>query len=254
MLKKLLYFFLSVLAFGLIGLFLAKPTRAAGNSLRVPILIYHYIGGNPNPADTARYALSVTPDKFNAQMKYLAENGYTPITLNILYAIYNGTAQAPAKPIVLTFDDGYVDFYYNAFPILQSYGFHAVAFLPTGLIDNYPGFHMTWDQVRQINSSGLIDFESHSVSHPNLNSLGSTRLTQELVDSKATLESEIGHPVNFIAYPYGASSSRVQTAARNAGYLGGLGTWSGQASGFSMNMPRIRISGSTSLSSFASRV
>lgn len=77
----------------------APRTTLAAN-IKVPILMYHYIAGNPNPKDRARDSLSVPPDKFEAQMQYLSENGYTPITLDTLYGIYNGQTSAPAKPVI----------------------------------------------------------------------------------------------------------------------------------------------------------
>lgn len=219
---------------------------------QVPILMYHYIGNNPNLKDKARDVLSVSPDKFDSQMGYLAAQGYTPITLDTLYGIYNGKAQSPAKPIILTFDDGYIDFYLNAFPILRKYGFHAVSFIPTGLMNQ--GYYMSWAQIKEIQSSGLVTFEAHSVTHSNLVSLDNKRLLFELSESKRVLEVQTGYPVNFIAYPYGASNSNVQMVAKQVGFVGGLGSWSGKASGQSMNMRRLRISGRLSLQGFTSLV
>lgn len=229
---------------------LPKPTFAANPS--VPILFYHYIANNPNPKDTARNSLSVSPDKFEAQMNYLTQNGFTPISLDTLYGIFNKQTTAPAKPVVLTFDDGYIDFYTTAFPILRRLNFHAVSFIPTGLIGG--SYYMNWDQIRKIQSSGLITFEAHSVSHANLASLKYGAQLKQLVDSKNILQSQTGYPVNFVAYPYGISNKTVQAAAQKAGYAGGLGTWYGKATGPSMNMPRIKVSGFWSLKEFASRL
>lgn len=214
--------------------------------------MYHYIGYNPNPKDTVRNTLSVTPDKFEAQMSYLAQNGYTPITLDTLYGIFNKQTQAPAKPVVLTFDDGYIDFYTTAFPILRKYNFHAVSFIPTGLMNQ--GYYMSWAQIKEIQASGLVTFEAHSVTHSNLTSLSTNRLTKELQDSKNVLQSQTGYPVNFIAYPYGASNNLVQQTAQKSGFVGGVGTWFGKATSPSMNMPRIRITGQMDLKTFTSRL
>lgn len=229
-----------------------SPAPALAANMRVPILTYHFIGNNPNPKDTARNDLSVTPDKFEAQMDYLAKNGYAPITLDTLYGIYNGQTSAPAKAVVLTFDDGYIDFYINAFPILRRFNFHAVSFIPTGLVGK--SYYMSWDQIRQIHSSGLITFEAHSVNHVNLAGLSYIKVLKELQDSKNILQSQTGYPVNFIAYPYGVSNKTVQQAVRAAGYVGGVGTWFGKVSGPSINMPRIKISGYMSLKDFAARL
>ena len=218
----------------------------------VPILMYHYIGNNPNPKDKARDSLSVSPDKFEAQMDYLSKNGYTPITLDTFYGILNNQASVSGKPIILTFDDGYIDFYLNAFPVLKRFNFHAVEFIPTGLIGG--SYYMNWDQIKEIQASGLINFEDHTVTHANLTSLSYAAALKQILDSKNTLSAQTGYPVNFIAYPYGASNSSVQQAAKQAGLVGGLGTWYGRASGKGMNLPRIRVSGFWSIKEFASRL
>ncbi len=242
-----------LIALALISLSLIfnRPVYAAG---RVPVLMYHYIGNNPNPADKARDRLSVTPVNFAAQMDYLAQNGYTPLGLNDLSAGLSGQTALPAKPVVLTFDDGYVDFYANAFPILRSHGFRAVVFIPTGLMDRFPGFHLMWSQIQEMNSSGLVDFEAHGVNHVSLAGLNLGRLDHELAASKAMLEQETGRPVLFIAYPSGRVNGLVEAEAKKLGYAGGFGTWYGKTTGISMDMPRERISGSMSLTAFAARL
>lgn len=238
------------LAFIFLLLLLPENTLAA--NIKVPILTYHYIAANPNPKDKARDSLSVPPDKFEAQMDYLSKNGYTPISLDTLYGIYNNQTSAPTKPVVLTFDDGYIDFYTNAFPILRRFGFHAVEFIPTGLIGG--GYYMNWDQIKEIQASGLVTFEAHTVSHVNLVSLSYTTALKQMLDSKNVVFQQTGYPVNFIAYPYGTSNGSVQSAAQKAGFVGGLGTWYGKASGPGMNLPRRRITGQMSLKDFVSRL
>lgn len=228
------------------------PDRISAASVRIPILTYHYVANNPNPKDVQRDALSVSPDKFDAQMNYLSKNGYTPITLDTLYGIFNKQTIAPTKPVVLTFDDGYIDFYSIVYPILRKYNFHAVSFIATGLIGG--SYYMNWNQIKEIQSSGLVNFEDHTVTHANLPSLSYSAALKQMVDSKNTLQSQTGYPVNFIAYPYGASNSSVQTAAQKAGFVGGLGTWYGKASNPGMNMPRIKVSGYWSIKEFASRL
>lgn len=228
------------------------PAVAQAARPSVPILMYHFIGNNPNPKDTARNTLSVSPDKFEAQMDYLSKNGYTPISLDTLYGIYNNQTAAPAKSVVLTFDDGYIDFYTTVFPILRRFNFHAVSFIPTGLIGG--GYYMNWNQIKEIASTGLVTFEAHTVTHANLALLSFQAALQQLTDSKNVLQAQTGYPVNFIAYPYGASNASIQSAAQKAGFVGGLGTWKGKVSGFSLNLPRIRITGQMSLKDFASRL
>lgn len=239
---------LAILVFSFVIFCLPKITFA----VNVPILTYHYVANNPNPKDTQRDALSVTPDKFDAQMGYLAQNGFTPITLDTLYGVFGGQVSVPARPVVLTFDDGYIDFYTIVYPILRKYNFHGVSFIPTGLIGG--GYYMNWNQIKEIQSSGLVTFEDHTVTHANLAGLTVNAALRQMIDSKNMLQSQTGYPVNFIAYPYGISNYSVQQAARQAGFVGGVGTWFGKARGQSYNMPRIKISGAWSLKEFAVRL
>ncbi len=214
--------------------------------------MYHYIAGNPNPNDKARDSLSVSPEKFEAQMQYLASNGFTPISLDTLYGIFSKQATVAGKPIVLTFDDGYIDFYTNAYPILRRFGFHAVSFIPTGLMGG--SYYMNWNQIKEIASSGLVTFEGHTINHSYLPSLSYAAMLKQLIDSKNIIQANTGYPVNFIAYPGGSTNGTVQYAAQQAGYAGGLGTWYGKAWGGSYNMPRIKVSGYWSIGEFAARL
>ena len=225
--------------------------EASGRRIRVPILMYHYIGGNPNPEDIARNNLSVTPEKFDEQMGYLSKSGYTPITLDTMMAGLSGQITLPEKTTVLTFDDGYIDFYFNAFPILQKYSFKSVLFVPTGFIGKES--YLSWDQLGKLQSSGLVSIQAHSVNHAHLISLDEASILYELQTSKKTLEEKYGIPVNFVAYPYGASNQTVWNVAKRVGYIGALGTWSSviQSEGTIFDMPRIKIGGSFDLNQFA---
>lgn len=224
-----------------------------GKSIKVPILTYHYIGNNPNPKDTLRDNLSVSPDKFESQMDFLAKSGYNSITLDTLYAGLIGTATLPAKPVVLTFDDGYIDFYVNAYPILKRYQFHAISFIPTGLINQ--GYYLSWPQILEMDQSGLISFQAHTVNHSNLTLLTPDQIKYQITESKRVLETRLGHPVNFFAYPYGASNSLAWSAVREAGFIGAAGSWAGDiiSEGNIFDMPRIKI-GSWDAATFASRI
>ena len=239
----------------------AKPTPKpipipvqTGRSVRVPILTYHYIGNNPNQADKARDNLKVTPDKFEEEMGYLSKNGYNTITFDTLYASLSGTSSLPPKPVILTFDDGYIDFYLNAFPILRRYRLHAVSFIPTGLMNQ--GYYMSWSQIREIDSTGLVSFQAHSVSHPNLAALTDDQLKYQINESKKVLQAQLGKPVNTFAYPYGISSERVWSVVKSAGFIGAVGTWYGsiESEGTILDMPRIKIDGGTDLAGFASKL
>jgi peptidoglycan/xylan/chitin deacetylase (PgdA/CDA1 family) len=224
----------------------------SGNQLKVPVLYYHYVGNNPNVADLQRDALSITPDKFAEQMKYLKENGYTTISYDTLYAALSKQVTLPNKAVILTFDDGYIDFYYNAYNILRQYGLSATVFIPTGLVGQ-PAY-LTWSMIEEMHSSGLINFGAHSVHHYHLASLSPDTVLTELVDSKKDLQNHLGSNVNYMAYPYGETSSNLIGLVQKAGYIGAIGTWSNriQSEVTIYNSPRLRISGTIDLASFSS--
>lgn len=202
-----------------------KPQVESVTNYRVPILTYHYIGGNPNPKDRRRDALSVSPDIFEQQVAYLVKEGYTTISLDTLAAAMEGKASLPSNPIVLTFDDGYIDFYLNAYPILKKYHLNATVFIPTGLVGQ-PSY-MTWDQIVQIHRDGWIQFEAHGVTHRDLTIVPAEEREFELVQSKKDLEQRLGTIVNWVAYPYGKFNALVLKEAQRAGYVGALTTMSG---------------------------
>lgn len=228
-----------------------KPV-ISGNQIKIPILYYHYVGNNPNPADLQRNALSISPDKFEEEMKYLKDNGYVTVTFDTLYAALKKQTKLPDKAIILTFDDGYIDFYYNAYNILRKYGFSAVLFIPTGLVGK-PAY-LTWDMIREMHASGLIYFGAHSVHHYQLTSLSSEQAFYEIEESKKVLQDNLGVPINFMAYPYGSTNDNVINLVKKAGYVGAIGTWRSEieSEGTIFNMPRLRVNGMAGLSTFVS--
>lgn len=223
-----------------------------GRQVRVPILTYHYISDNPNPADLARNNLAVSPAKFEEQMKYLAESGYNTISLDTLYPALKGQTSLPSKPVILTFDDGYMDFYSIAYPILRQYNLHATVFIPTSLMNQ--GYYLTWAQIREMSNSGLITFGAHSVHHYNLPSVSAQTLEYELAESRKVLQDNLGMPINFMAYPNGATNDQVIGFVKKAGYLGAVGTWPNkiQSEGTIYNLPRLKVGGGANLQTFIS--
>lgn len=176
----------------------------------VPILYYHSImeeNGNK---------LKMPPDQFEAQMAYLQEKGYQSLTLDQLYqAEYLGGA-LPSKPFVITFDDGYIDNYTTAFPILKKYGFIASIFMISSYI-NEEGF-LSWSQLKELAANGW-EIEGHTANHLYLSKQDTKTVLNELESSKELLEKELGYPVNFFAYPYGDLNDKVAQAVKATGYV-----------------------------------
>ena len=178
----------------------------------VPVLNYHQIN------DTEKNALTVNTEQFEAQMKYLSENGYTAITpADMLDAWENGT-QLPEKPVIITFDDGYLDNYNHAFPVLEKYQLKATIFLISDYVNTYPNY-LTWSAVQDMQQSGLIDFESHTLSHEELTKAPDLdEAKHQLTGSKQAIEWNLGKQVNFIAYPCGEYNDDIEQATKDAGY------------------------------------
>ena len=130
----------------------------------------------------------------------------------------------------------------------------ATVFIPTGLVGQ-PSY-LTWPQIKEMHSSGVINFGAHTIHHYNLPSVSAETAFSELQDSKKVLQDQLGVPVNFMAYPNGATSNSVMGLVQKAGYIGAAGTWRGniQSEGTIYNMPRIRVSGAIGIENFANLV
>lgn len=231
-----------------------NASAVLGISTTVPVLMYHYIRVNPYADDRVGFNLSVTPANFDAQMQYLATHQFHTITLDELEKALVHGAKLPDKPIVITLDDGYRDSYTFAFPILKSHHLRAVNFIITGFVGG-PRY-LTWDQINEMEKSGTFTFGSHTVNHISLPAADKSRARQELLQSKSELESHLGHSVYWFAYPYGNVNESVVRLTAQAGYHGAFGTNHGtyQSSDHMFTLPRIRIGGSDTVSSFAAKL
>ncbi len=221
--------------------------------INVPILTYHYIRNNPVTYDRLGFALSVTPADFAAQMDWLQGGGYHPITAGDLHAYLRGARGLPSKPVILTFDDGYADFYTTALPILRAHDFRATAYVVSGFVGS-PNY-MTAAQVVEADRSG-IEIGSHTVNHPNLTNMSSGSVRSQLVDSKRFLETLLGHPVTSFCYPSGKVNSMVAWQVSDAGYDSATTT----VFGFRHTLAdryiwtRLRVSGGETRDQFAAAV
>ena len=180
----------------------------------VPILVYHRV----NDTDTNPTTLKVAD--FEAQMKFLADNGYHVIAPDDLLDAWESGKTLPANPIVLTFDDGHEDLYKNVFPILQKYNMRATVFLVT----NHIGMkdYLTWDFVRALQAGGYMDFESHTMSYKNLTTLKGDKLWNEIYGSKQAIEWALQKPVKFIAFPEGKYTVDAEETCKEVGLRAGF--------------------------------
>lgn len=195
-------------------------------TLKVPILMYHYVSRPPANADIYRRDLSVTPERFAEHLRYLQDAGYTPITLDdLLYALSQGTP-LPQKPVILTFDDGYADTYENAFPLLRTFGFTGHFFIITEFVNQGREGYLSWPQIEEMAAAGQR-FGSHSRDHPNLSGQSVEYLVWQALGSKEAIEEHLGYHPRWITYPSGKYDSQTIAVHHSAGYWGGLTTRQG---------------------------
>ena len=188
---------------------------------KIPVLAYHQISDDFSWSITRQ-----TKNQFERCIRFLYDEGYTAISPSVTFdPDYN----RDDKSVMLTFDDGYEDFYLNAFPVLKKYGFTACVFIITGYIGkksnwdyNWGRFkkrHLSWEQILNLSQAGF-EIGSHTVNHPDLTKITRRYLNFELQASKETLEDKLGRKVNFLSYPFGRYSQLVRDETERAGYKG----------------------------------
>lgn len=228
---------------------------------QLPILMYHRVAASGNPT-TARYR--VTPEAFEAQLRYLRDAGYYSIRLDEWQQAAKYKKPLPGRAIILTFDDAYRDFLTDAFPLLQRYGFSAVVFVVTEEVGQFNRWDqaygeeiplLSWEEIVFLQSEG-IEFGSHTASHAPLTSLSPAGVVQQGIRSRSILEQKLGKPIQAIAYPYGDQDAIVQHLMGACGYLYGLTCRSGKSS-FSdslLSLPRLEIQNTDSLKDFVAKL
>jgi peptidoglycan/xylan/chitin deacetylase (PgdA/CDA1 family) len=180
---------------------------------KIPILTYHSI-------DQSKSVISTAPDVFRRQMKRLSEMNYQVITLKHLIELIAEKKAISAKTVALTFDDGFQNFYTQAFPVLAEFGFKATVFLVTGHIGRYNDWArnpadlphsklLSWREIKELSGSG-IEFGAHTVTHPDLTKISDVKMKREIIESKALIEEKLGIETKTFAYPYGKFNTSVK--------------------------------------------
>lgn len=266
--RKLIYFsiLLLVLAFvfiagGEAGERLAGyPEPLSQGFEGVPILMYHKV--NPDPG-TGGYGLRVHPRNFEKQMSYLLKSGFTAISLTDLADHYEKGSPLPPRPVVITLDDGYMDNYTYAYPILKKHGMTATVFVVAGTVGGINEFDYNegrqpknkmadWTQLKEM-AGGGITIGSHTVRHPHLGDINPEEVKTEIVDSKMILEKELNRPVEVFCYPYGSYNETTAALVKESGFRAAVTTSQGlgRFDREPFELKRIRISGDYNLDRFA---
>ncbi|HSX40128.1 MAG TPA: polysaccharide deacetylase family protein [Candidatus Saccharimonadales bacterium] len=194
----------------------------ASISVKVPILMYHYVEYVQDAGDKTRISLNTTPDTLDSEIKTLSDAGYTFLTARELTAIINGKIKLPVKPVVLTFDDGYRDFYTDAYPILKKYHAKATQYVISGFLGL--ANHLTVEQLKEIAKDGLVEIGAHTVHHVWLKGQSAENVAYETEQSRKQLEDLIQMPVVSFAYPFGAFDQQALDLVQKAGYSSAVST------------------------------
>jgi peptidoglycan/xylan/chitin deacetylase (PgdA/CDA1 family) len=156
-------------------------------------------------------------------MEYLKRNGYEPVYLDTLIETFKSKKSVPANWIVLTFDDGFKDFYTNVYPVLKRYGFQATLFVAPGVIGKFDNY-LSWEELQIISTEGLVEIGSHALMHSPLTCLNVEEARRRILASKSLLEKNLGKKIHVFAYPYGALNSDIRKIVEESGYEGAAGT------------------------------
>ena len=192
---------------------------------KIPILMYHSISEQAS-AKFRRFA--VAPKLFHEHMAYLHQQNYTPLTVTqLIQARTQGESSLPERPIVLTFDDGFADFFTQALPVLQEFSFPATLYIVTACIGGTSRWlqHegeadrliLSWEQIATISAAG-IECGGHTQTHPQLDTLSRAQARKEIVQCKRILEDRLGQKIESFAYPFGYHTATTQELVREAGY------------------------------------
>jgi peptidoglycan/xylan/chitin deacetylase (PgdA/CDA1 family) len=216
--------------------------------------MYHHIQDLPPNASRLRKIWTVAPTAFEAQMQYLAQNHYNAISVAQLVAYFQDGQPLPAKPIIITFDDAWLDQYTVAFPILVKYGLRGTFFIPSKYPDHGATI-LTWAQVLEMDAAGM-EFGSHTIGHRPLAGLAREVALYEIRESKRVIENRLGHTTIALAYPNGSYDAAVIELLRENGYRAAVTI----AGGYKQNgndlfrLRRIPVSYADSLEDFIARL
>jgi len=198
-------------------LWLAR-TRGRIRDGALRILFYHRIADEPDE-------LAVRQNRFGCQMELLANEGFSVVDIPEAVRLL-GNDELPPRTIALSFDDGFRDVAENALPVLVEYGFRATVFVATAVTDGRASFSwydtqpplLDWDEIAALDRGGTLNFEAHSLTHPNLLRLDEETAHTEIAESRAELQAQLGRAVTVFCYPAGVFSERERRLVEESGF------------------------------------
>ncbi|NPV54620.1 MAG: polysaccharide deacetylase family protein [Firmicutes bacterium] len=237
---------------------LAATVGALSTHLRIRregciVLCYHDIVGDM-PILNYDTVCSVVLERFESQILFLKDQGFSFVSLSDLAESLERKV-VPTRTILITFDDGKKSFLDRAMPILQKHSIPCAVFLITGLIGSSAEW-LTWSDICALDSSEMVEFGAHTVSHPKLTDCCWEEIKREVNNSKTTIEEHLGHRIAAFAYPYGRHNREVVNAMRRAGFTTSFTTRYGAANGMTdpFRIPRITICVDDTLKTFGRKL
>jgi peptidoglycan/xylan/chitin deacetylase (PgdA/CDA1 family) len=183
---------------------------------RIPALEYHYTEFKMGKT------IQMRTEWFLAQLQWLSDNGFKTLTGEDLLRFVQGESRPPQKSCVLRFDLGqpaYRNYKEVIIPALERHSFHAIFFLLTNMIkDTGEDDYLCWGQLQEWEQAGLIEIGSHGVYHPDYRKLSLAARKWDAKESKRVIESKIGHPISFFAYPFDSVPDRPNLLLKPLGY------------------------------------
>ena len=233
---------LLVVAAGIAGVLAASYLQSAQNvaskqrEAQIPIIMYHSL--LKDPGLQGKYVIS--PEVLENDMKYLKEKGYTAVNVQDLLDFVDGKKELPEKPVILSFDDGYYNNYYYAYPLAKQYNMKIVI-APIGSCtdkfsattdEHIPYSHITWDEIKEMMASGLVEFQNHTYDlHTNKQGkvgvkkmAGETdeayqkRLAGDVVKMQQRMKENTGYEPSCFVYPFGAKSEKTAELIKEMGF------------------------------------
>jgi peptidoglycan/xylan/chitin deacetylase (PgdA/CDA1 family) len=204
---------------GISAMLFANSLSVAAQS--AVILLYHHVAEDTPPST------SISPANFDAHLAYLRDNDFNVIALDRMIDSLRSGQSLPEKSVVITFDDGYSSIFYEAFPMLQTYGYPFTLFLSTEPIDDGLSNYMTWDQVRQMSAADVI-IANHMVDHPYMLEMGEdeshsqwlARLSENLLKAEQRIKAQTGQSHRYLAYPYGEYDPAIKSLLEELNFVG----------------------------------
>ena len=219
--------------------------------VHVPILMYHYISTPPADADRVLKDLAVTAENFQMQVNWLKAQGYVSVTPDDLIAALWRGKKLPPKPIMFTFDDGYIDAYYNAFPILKQAGYSGTFFVITDFVDAGKPDYLDWDMAKAMVAGGMY-IQSHSRTHEDFRNRTHDWYLNEIIEPQKDIEKHTGIKPRFFCYPFSGYDNVSVWELRKAGFVAAFTENDSryEYAENTMRLPRVRIRGAMTLEQF----